>query len=482
MADQKLVPKKGDFKVQSDVIYAFQLVEQRGKILGTKPENWDQQEQSRFTIDLSDNDVGLLLDFEDGSDEDRRTLLQEQDNGQRLAAIFLKLVENVGSVGIKKYFLARIDEILSENRRAARYFHECKDPFGPFLGLFRVKSSQNDDENELMCMFACRILSFLFGALEKWYLQALQESKEGQTRLKNMIDQPLNDFIFILNERARSKNNLIPLKALKDTLKLERAHEPFLRDSGIRLLSSLMEPGGSQEQVMYLAGFCTWMVSFNERMLREIDLADAEEESTNLIKNMVGVVKSVQREKVVRICFSAFRNMLKNDELKERMVGLGLVDMIKTLDQSDDSELKDNVKAVGATLKKFIAQLSTFEKYAAEVTSGQLQRSAVHNEAFWRKNSSAFEKGSYKLIRQLVGLLDSKDATTLEMACYDLGEFARFHPDGRGIISRFGGKSKIMRLMASPEQNIAKQALLCVQKLMVTNWEFLTKSSLDGSK
>ena len=210
----------GDFKVQSDVIYAFQLVEQRGKILGTKPENWDQQEQSRFTIDLSDNDVGLLLDFEDGSDEDRRTLLQEQDGGQRLAAIFLKLVENVGSVGIK-YFLARIDEILSENRRAARYFHECKDPFGR-LGLSASRARKTTTRTS--SVHACMPHSLVSVRCAREMVSAGAAGvEEGQTRLKNMIDQPLSDFIFILNERARSKSNLIPLKALKDTLKLERA-------------------------------------------------------------------------------------------------------------------------------------------------------------------------------------------------------------------------------------------------------------------
>jgi len=369
-----------------------------------------------------------------------------------------------------------VDKILSEDFGCAKIFNTCKDPYGPFLKIFRVPPSEVQRENEMMAMFVCRILSKLFPALEKWYLQSMQETKQGTLKLQQSIDQPLNDFVVKLTELSRGKNSLIPLKALKDTLKQERAHEPFIRDAGVKMLASLLQPGETQEQVMYLVGFCVWILSFNVKMLRQIDLSDAEEKTSGLIKNLVTVVRQVQREKVIRICFASFRNMLKSEELKGRMVGLGLLDIIKTLNQTEDKELKEDTKKVQDSLKKFLGQLSTFEKYTTEVLSGVLQKkSAVHSETFWRKNNAMFEKESYRHIRKLVALLDSKEAETLEMACYDLGEFARFHPDGRTLVTKMGAKSKIMSLMGHRNEQIAKQALLCIQKLMVSNWEFLSK-------
>uniref|UniRef100_A0A7S2TEE6 V-type proton ATPase subunit H n=1 Tax=Lotharella oceanica TaxID=641309 RepID=A0A7S2TEE6_9EUKA len=468
-------------KLQKDCIYEFQLEAEREKILREKPSNWSHLEQNGFTVGLKEKEIGLLCDFEEATPEDRSTMMGEEkdgkSNGNAIARMFLTLVGKVGNPQIKKYFLARIDQVLSEDTGCAKFFNACEDPYQPFIRVFSVRSSIGENaESEMMSMFACRILSKLFGSLEKWYLNSMQETKAGSMKLQSTIEQPMNDFIVLLNNLCRSKNCLIPLKALKNTLKQEKAHEPFIRDGGVRMLAGLMEPGANQEQIQYLAGFCVWILTFNTKMLRQIDQSDTEEKTQGLIKNMVATVRTVQREKVIRICFAAFRNMLKSDELQGRMVGLGLLDVIKTLNQTEDKELKENVEKVRSALKTFLGHLSTFEKYTTEVMSGQLQKSAVHNETFWRKNSAMFEKESYRHIRKLVELLDSKELETLEMACYDLGEFARFHPDGRSLVTRMGGKGKIMRLMMHRDETVAKQALLAIQKLMVSNWEFLTKS------
>eukprot|EP00466_Bigelowiella_natans_P004294 jgi/Bigna1/86300/estExt_fgenesh1_pg.C_90228 len=485
MKDSLIREAKAD-NLSKDVIYEFQLIEERDRILNQKPRNWNDLEANGFTIGLTNQDIGLLSDFEDPdvSLADRKALLEE--NGEMICEMYLKLIGKVSNLAVKKYFLARVDKILSEDIGCAKIFNTCKDPYGPFLKIFRVPPSTAQRENEMMAMFVCRILSKLFPALEKWYLQSMQETKQGTLKLQQTIDQPLNDFIMKLTELSRGKNSLIPLKALKDTLKQERAHEPFIRDSGVKMLASLLQPGETQEQVMYLVGFCVWILSFNVKMLRQIDLSDAEEKTSGLVKNLVTVVRQVQREKVIRICFASFRNMLMSEELKGRMVGLGLLDIIKTLNQTEDKELKEDTKSLpksSSSLTDYYVtmlnakswSISTFEKYTTEVLSGVLQKSAVHSETFWRKNNAMFEKESYRHIRKLVELLDSKEAETLEMACYDLGEFARFHPDGRNLVTKMGAKSKIMSLMGHRNEQIAKQALLCIQKLMVSNWEFLSK-------
>eukprot|EP00468_Gymnochlora_sp_CCMP2014_P006612 CAMPEP_0167756892 /NCGR_PEP_ID=MMETSP0110_2-20121227/9630_1 /TAXON_ID=629695 /ORGANISM="Gymnochlora sp., Strain CCMP2014" /LENGTH=485 /DNA_ID=CAMNT_0007643037 /DNA_START=59 /DNA_END=1513 /DNA_ORIENTATION=- len=464
--------------LQKDVVYDFQLDEEREEILKNLPSDWEQQIEMGFTVGLSEGQISLLIDYEDRgnmkSKEDRVTMLTEvrdgKVNAQNLMATYISIIEKVNNVKIKKFFLASIDRAISEEVSCAKYINSLDEPYTAFLRILRFRASTDNDEAVMMQMFACRILSKLYSMLEKWYIISLAETKDGTRKVKTRIEDPLREFLLILAVMAKSKNSFIPLKALKDTLKLELSHELFSRENGIRILADLIEPGKNKEQVMYLAGFCIWMISFNKKMLRMINQSDSEEKAPGLIRNMVAAVRQVQREKVIRICFAAFRNMLQTDELKGRMVGLGLLDVIKTLNQTEDKELKANISKVGLELKKFLSHLSTFEKYTTEVMSGQLKRSAVHNEDFWRKNNAMFEHSSYKHIRKLVELLDKKHLETLEMACYDLGEFARFHPDGRTIISRLGGKSKVMRLMTHRNEAVAKQALLCIQKLMVENW------------
>lgn len=104
--------------------------------------------------------------------------------------------------------------------------------------------------------------------------------------------------------------------------------------------------------------------------------------------------------------------------------------------------------------------------------------------------------------RRLGELLDvSADSTTVAVACYDLGEFIRHHPDGRTyvelghtlcvgvnrvsvwsqpptlfarrVIKQLGLKPKLMEQLSRGDEEVRKQALLACSKLMVDNWQFV---------
>ena len=63
--------------------------------------------------------------------------------------------------------------------------------------------------------------------------------------------------------------------------------------------------------------------------------------------------------------------------------------------------------------------------------------------------------------------------TIVCIALYDLGEFTRFYPNGRGVVKSLGGKDLAMDMIGSLNVEIQRQALQCVSKIMVTNWEFM---------
>jgi len=79
----------------------------------------------------------------------------------------------------------------------------------------------------------------------------------------------------------------------------------------------------------------------------------------------------------------------------------------------------------------------------------------------------------------------SKDPKVLCIACWDIGEFVRIHPHGKLISKNLELKSPIMRILTETERNregqsddedaqkLAKEALTALQKLMITNWEYL---------
>ncbi len=65
---------------------------------------------------------------------------------------------------------------------------------------------------------------------------------------------------------------------------------------------------------------------------------------------------------------------------------------------------------------------------------------------------------------------------TLAVGCHDLGQFIVNHPQGRYIVNDLRGKELVMRLLGHSDAEVQKQALLCVQKLM------LSKDKLDFLK
>lgn len=78
--------------------------------------------------------------------------------------------------------------------------------------------------------------------------------------------------------------------------------------------------------------------------------------------------------------------------------------------------------------------LTSFEKYVKELNAQNLTWSPVHTEKFWKENVKKFEENDFLLIRKLAEILKSNNNQNIAVACYDLGEFCRFHPFGKVVL------------------------------------------------
>lgn len=77
------------------------------------------------------------------------------------------------------------------------------------------------------------------------------------------------------------------------------------------------------------------------------------------------------------------------------------------------------------------------------------------------------------MIKLLVELLDHPEDRVKSIACYDLGEFARFFPYGREFLeNNMKLKTKIIQMMGNPSSSaeLKKEAITCYQKLLMTSW------------
>jgi len=88
----------------------------------------------------------------------------------------------------------------------------------------------------------------------------------------------------------------------------------------------------------------------------------------------------------------------------------------------------------------------------------------------------------------LVDLLQSDKPKTVAIACFDLGEFCRYHPFGRklrfkkkkikiwklkkcSVLEKMKGKDYIMNKARGDNQQVKEQALVALQKIMIHNWQ-----------
>lgn len=85
-----------------------------------------------------------------------------------------------------------------------------------------------------------------------------------------------------------------------------------------------------------------------------------------------------------------------------------------------------------------------------------------------QENIERFEEKDWQVLRVLIQLLQTTtDARVAAVACSDLAHFADAHPHGRYIVNDLGGKPAVMARMADADGEVAKHALLCVQRLML---------------
>ncbi|KAI3381844.1 hypothetical protein SNEBB_003585 [Seison nebaliae] len=247
-----------------------------------------------------------------------------------------------------------------------------------------------------------------------------------------------------------------------------------------RFLELLCENVGFQ--IHYQICFVFWQLTYEKDFAEQISKPKYLAAFTELIGDSA-------REKVVRIVCALLRNLLDVVEDKEMrknnavtMVHLKVLRRLSIYTEGKeikDIELKDDLEYICKELEVRIDGISSFDEYQAEIKTRQLEWSPVHkSEKFWAENAHNLNANNYELIRILIQCLkENKDPLSICVAAHDLGQYVRYYGRGKHVLEQLGGKQIIMALLTHPDTNVRYQALLAVQKIMVHNWEYVSKSS-----
>jgi V-type H+-transporting ATPase subunit H len=268
------------------------------------------------------------------------------------------------------------------------------------------------------------------------------------------------------------------LDGLSNLLKQDSFRKALFEVFGIleKILSVSIETPGA----LYRALFCLWVSSFNEDVLVRTLVPRAEA----IVALLKSTFQDCRVEKILRIALHVVMNLVSAPSFSEAMVESGIVHSIQPLEYEKwrDSELYDAIRAAANRVAAETSRHSNFERYEKELKSGALKWGFIHSEKFWLENFTQFEKDNFAPIAQLVGMLGSTDVVTQAVACHDLGEFARLHPSGKRVIAKLNGKNAVMALMTNGAREVAKEALLCTQKLMLNKWDKVSAPQVAKAK
>lgn len=236
-------------------------------------------------------------------------------------------------------------------------------------------------------------------------------------------------------------------------------------------------------QQLYELCFCLWTMTYECKHNESIKLHFARD---GAIPALADLIAAAPREKVVRLALASLRQLAESDPnlFVPEMIAcrvLKSVNLLREQKQWSDPDIENDLIILHRLLTASQNEMTKWEVYLAELESGHLKWGILHTEQFFKGNARKLEgpKSDFAPVKQLIQLISQRDDDeTVAVACYDLGEFVRFYPNGKAIAKRLGVKQVVMPLLQDHDNiEIQRQALLCISKLLVNNWQAAIASS-----
>jgi len=415
--------------------------------------DWD--EFLRAGVFLSQAEFQLLERAQDNIDY----AMGNPTTAKSLATLLLKLADKcTSSIPAQQYVFTRIEEILSSETE-----------FKTRAGLFTIDGTRLQDGPFLR---ALRSTDTFIQESASVGLALLLTANSGEV---NSLVTWLCDMLQLGLEKPQAIE--IALPSLTILLRKDTCRPPFAAKGGISLIVQILNKLGrnGNAQQLYELTFCLWTLSLGESADINAFL------HCGSISTLTELVAAAPSRKVVRMAMSALLNLTagSNEGVLTEMLTGGLTKMLENMihsnahKQAGDPEVESDVRNLFEILMKNYRDFSTYDRWVSEVKTGNLRWGIVHTEKFWRENAKLVEHNDFELLKELIRLLSSDSPTIVSVALYDLGEWTRFYPNGRGVVKSLGGKDQAMELIGHRDPTIQMHALQCISKVMVTNWEFM---------
>lgn len=407
--------------------------------------------------------LGKLLSM--SIDEQKQALDDRQESEQYIKVLF-EIVKNIhGDEKLITFALLYIDGMLEENRNRIENFVAIQNSFNPqrkmdLIGILMNFLISNNEKKPYNRNTASRVLAMLVEA------SGYEHCKDHATDFMN--------WIYAFDSSKLSANAYT--FSIMYLIKINELAKEFVELNGINKLIEMLDFQCLNDyQIAYNVLVTLWILSYHDFALKYF-----ENPTMDLIEKSLKILDFFNKEKVVRVTLLLMENLSNRKQCLEIMSDLNGLELIQKLQQRHwvDEDIKELLEKLWETFDKNYEEFTSIDKFRKEIHLKSLRWGPVHTERFWQENFMHFhDKDNLDLIKELVGLLEVENERTVAVALYDLGEFAKYFPFGRSYLDNLGIKSVIYEVMQKSESaEIKKEAITCLQKLIVTSWQGKSKN------
>jgi V-type H+-transporting ATPase subunit H len=392
--------------------------------------------------------------------------------------VLFSIVQQVkGDPKLVYYALAMINGIIEDRRTRIKYFSAIQtsknaekqmDLLG-ILNSFLIQSHESDQKNHRD--LAAHTQAMLIEAVT--YEKCVEQARNFLNYLFEQKDHFLNQ----TGDAKLSKQAFT--HSIMYLLKTNELAQDFVDRQGFKLMKMFLQDDCLRDgQVAYNICCTLWILTYHPFALK--GFTDFQ---LNIIEDVSKILDYFNKEKIVRIVLMVFDNLKHDQECLEHLSMINALNLVIKLQNRPwvDSEIDELLERLYKYFDQNYHEFSSFEKWKKQIQRKQLAWSPVHTEKFWQAAFIFFnEADNLECINILIDILqipnDSKDYQNVEtmkaVACYDLGEFARFFPLGQQYLEQKGAKTHIARIMSSPSTNpeLKKEAITSYQKLLMNSW------------
>ena len=295
---------------------------------------------------------------------------------------------------------------------------------------------------------------------------------------QDKIAKHAKDFLNIILQSKMdwSSNMLSPVAqsfAIMTLMKTNFLAKEFSSALGFQIMHQYLDgPCLENAQIAYNIIAALWVLSHHE-----FSHPYFEDYTGAIIEKVSKVLDYFSWEKIVRIMLMLFDNLKKNAVCQEHLSDIDCLSIVNKL--QNRHWVDEDINKLLTELEEFFNEnqqvFSSIDKLRKQVERKQLRWGPCHTEEFWQTNFILFDNAeNLGIIDKLANdcLAPNVDNKIKAVACFDLGEFARFFPQGKTILDNHGVRMKMTMLMQSKESTseVKKEAITCYQKLLMTSW------------